>query len=142
MDAITANTGPSKKQRILKALFLTAGTICLTLGVIGIFVPLLPATPFLLIAAACYMRSSERMYNWLLNNRWCGIYIKNYRAGKGIPLKTKIIAIAFLWAAILYSTILVVNEVLIAQLALFIIAFAVSIHLVRIPTLKRTCKID
>ncbi len=118
MDAITAKTGTSKKQRILKPLLLTAGTICLTLGAIGIFVPLLPATPFLLIAAACYMRSSERMYNWLLNNRWCGTYIKNYREGKGIPLKTKIIAIAFLWAAILYSTILVVNEVLVAQLAL------------------------
>jgi len=105
-------------------------------------VPLRPATPFLLISAACYMRSSERMYNWLINNRWCGTYIKNYREGKGIPLKTKIIAIAFLWAAILYSTIMVVNEVFIAQLVLFIIACAVSIHLVRIPTFKRPCKVD
>jgi hypothetical protein len=142
MGVVATKTGTSKKQRILKALLLTAGTICLTLGAIGIFVPLLPATPFLLIAGACYMRSSERMYNWLLNNRWCGTYIKNYREGKGIPLKTKIIAIAFLWAAILYSTIMVVNEVLVAQLALFIIACVVSIHLVRIPTFKRTCKID
>jgi len=82
------------------------------------------------------------MYTWLINNRWCGTYIKNYREGKGIPLKTKIIAIAFLWAAILYSTIMVVNEVFIAQLVLFIIACAVSVHLVRIPTFKRTCKVD
>jgi len=142
MGAVTIKTGNSKKQQVLKALLLTAGTICLVLGAIGIFVPLIPATPFLLISAACYMRSSERMYTWLINNRWCGTYIKNYREGKGIPLKTKIIAIAFLWAAILYSTIMVVNEVFIAQLVLFIIACAVSIHLVRIPTFKRTCKVD
>jgi uncharacterized membrane protein YbaN (DUF454 family) len=138
MDAVTVKTGASKKQRVIKALLLTAGTICLSLGAIGIFVPLLPATPFLLVAAACYMRSSERMYNWLLNNRWFGTYIKNYREGKGIPLKTKIIAISFLWAAILYSTIMVVDEVLVAQLVLLIIACVVSIHLVRIPTFKRT----
>ena len=142
MDAVTVKTGASKKQRVIKALLLTAGTICLSLGAIGIFVPLLPATPFLLVAAACYMRSSERMYNWLLNNRWFGTYIKNYREGKGIPLKTKIIAISFLWAAILYSTIMVVDEVLVAQLVLLIIACVVSIHLVRIPTFKRTCKVD
>jgi uncharacterized membrane protein YbaN (DUF454 family) len=142
MASVTAKTGVSKKQRILKALLLAAGTICLTLGAIGIFVPLLPATPFLLIAAACYIRSSERMYNWLLNNRWCGTYIKNYREGRGIPLKTKIIAIAFLWAAILYSAIMVVNEILLAQLILFIIAFVVSIHLIRIPTFRRTCNVD
>ena len=142
MGEVIVKTATSKKQRVLKVLLLIAGTVSLTLGAIGIFVPLLPATPFLLIAAACYMRSSERMYNWLLNNRWCGNYVKNYREGKGIPLKTKIIAIAFLWAAILYSTIMVVNEILIAQLVLFIIACVVSIHLVRMPTFKKTCKLN
>ncbi len=77
------------------------------------------------------------MYNWLLGNRWFGKYIKNYREGRGIPLKTKIIAVTVLWVGILYSTIMVVNEFLVAQLALLIIAIGVSIHLVRLPTFKK-----
>jgi len=127
----------SKKRRVLKPLLLTVGTISLVLGAIGIFLPILPTTPFLLLSAACYLRSSERMYNWLLGNRWFGKYIKNYREGRGIPLKTKIIAVTVLWVGILYSTIMVVNEFLVAQLALLIIAIGVSIHLVRLPTFKK-----
>jgi len=126
-----------KRQKALRALLIAAGTICLTLGAIGIFLPILPTTPFLLLAAACYLRSSERMHKWLLNNRWFGEYIKNYQAGRGIPLKTKIIAITVLWLAIVYSTIFVVNEILIAQIALLAIAAGVSFHLIRLPTFKK-----
>jgi len=127
----------SKKQRILKPLLLVAGTVSLVLGAIGIFLPILPTTPFLLLSAACYLRSSERMYNWLLGNRWFGKYIKNYREGKGIPLKTKVLAVAVLWAGILYSAIMVVDEFFIAQLALLIIAIGVSVHLIRLPTFRK-----
>ena len=127
----------SKKQRAVKALLLAAGTVSLAFGAIGIFLPILPTTPFLLLSAACYLRSSERMHKWLLGNRWFGEYIKNYQAGRGIPLKTKIVAMTFLWAAILYSSFFVLDEVLLAQIALLIIAFAVSAHLVRLPTLKK-----
>ena len=126
-----------KRQKALRALLIAAGTICLTLGAIGIFLPILPTTPFLLLAAACYLRSSKRMHKWLLNNRWFGEYIKNYQAGRGIPLKTKIIAITVLWLAIVYSTIFVVNEILIAQIALLAIAAGVSLHLIRLPTFKK-----
>jgi uncharacterized protein len=135
MEQVPAPT--SRKQRIVKSLLLTAGTISLALGAIGLFLPILPTTPFLLLSAACYLRSSERMYNWLLGNRWFGDYIRNYREGKGIPMKTKIFTIAVLWAAILYSTIMVLDEVLIAQLALLLIALGVSIHLIRIPTYRK-----
>jgi uncharacterized membrane protein YbaN (DUF454 family) len=127
----------SKKQKVLKPILLVVGTISLILGAIGIFLPILPTTPFLLLSAACYVRSSERMYNWLLGNGWFGKYIKNYREGRGIPLKTKIIAVTLLWVGILYSTIIVVNGFLVAQLALLIIAVGVSIHLVRLPTFKK-----
>jgi uncharacterized membrane protein YbaN (DUF454 family) len=126
-----------KKQRVVRALLIVAGTICLALGAIGIFLPILPTTPFLLLSAACYMRSSERLHNWLINNRWFGEYIKNYQSGKGIPLKTKIIALSFLWLAILYSTFFVVNEIIFAQIALLIIAAGVSLHLIRLPTFKK-----
>jgi uncharacterized protein len=127
----------SKKQRVVRALLLVAGTVSLVLGTIGIVLPILPTTPFLLLSAACYLRSSERMHKWLLGNRWFGEYILNYQAGKGIPLKTKIVAMAFLWVAIVFSVFFFLGEFLIAQVVLMAIAFAVSIHLIRLPTLKK-----
>jgi uncharacterized membrane protein YbaN (DUF454 family) len=107
------------------------------MGVVGIVFPILPTTPFLLLAAACYIRSSERMYNWLLNNRWFGEYIRNYREGRGIPLKTKILALAVLWGTILYSTFFMVNGFWVVQVILLVIATLVSLHLIRLPTFRR-----
>ena len=127
----------TRKQKIVRASLFIAGTFLLALGAIGIFLPILPTTPFLLLSAACYLRSSERMHKWLLNNRWFGKYIRNYQEGKGIPLKTKILAMTVLWVAILYSAFIALDEILIAQIALFIIALGVSVHLVRLPTLKK-----
>jgi uncharacterized protein len=127
----------SNKQKVVKTLLLVGGTVSLVLGAVGIFLPILPTTPFLLLSAACYLRSSERMYKWLLGNRWFGEYIKNYQEGRGIPAKTKMVALAILWAAIFYSTLMVVDEILIAQIALLAIAVGVSVHLVRIPTYRK-----
>ena len=127
----------TRKQKIVRASLFIAGSFFLVLGAIGIFLPILPTTPFLLLSAACYLRSSERMHKWLLNNRWFGKYIRNYQEGKGIPLKTKILAMTVLWVAILYSAFIVLDEVLIAQIALLAIALGVSVHLVRLPTLKK-----
>jgi len=132
-----APTSKVKKQRLLRWLLLAGGTVSLALGTVGIFLPILPTTPFLLLAAACYMRSSERMYKWVIGNRWFGEYIKNYQAGRGIPMKTKLMALTVLWAAILYSTFFVVNEILVAQVVLLAIALGVSIHLVRLPTFRK-----
>jgi uncharacterized membrane protein YbaN (DUF454 family) len=126
-----------KKKRAVRALLIVAGTISLALGTIGLVLPILPTTPFLLISAACYMRSSERLHSWLINNRWFGEYIRNYQSGKGIPLKTKIIALSFLWLAILYSTFFIVHEIIFAQIALLIVAAGVSLHLIRLPTFKK-----
>ena len=69
-------------------LLIAAGTVFLALGVVGILLPLLPTTPFLLLAAACYAKSSKRFSNWLLNNRVFGKIIKDYREGWGIPLNS------------------------------------------------------
>jgi uncharacterized membrane protein YbaN (DUF454 family) len=126
-----------KKGKIVRGLLIIAGTLSLSFGIIGIFLPILPTTPFLLLAAACYMRGSEHLHKWLLENRWFGEYIRNYRAGRGIPMRTKAIAIAFLWAAILYSTFFVVGEIFIAQIVLLAIAAGVSVHLIRLPTFRK-----
>lgn len=71
-------------------MFLIAGTVSLALGIIGILLPIMPTTPFLLVSAACYARSSRKFYVWLMTNRWFGQYIRDWRAGKGIPLRGKI----------------------------------------------------
>lgn len=129
-------TSKLKKNKAIRALLIVAGSISLGLGTLGIIVPVLPTTPFLLLAVACYMRSSERLLNWLLNNRWFGKYIRNYQEGKGIPKKTKILALSFLWVTIIYSTFFIVEEILIAQVALLLVAAGVTIHLIRTPTFK------
>jgi hypothetical protein len=96
----------------------------------------LPTTPFLLLAAACYARSSKRFYNWLLNNKWLGNYIKNYRERKAVLLKIKVISIFFLWVAIGYSVIFVVY-ILLGKIILILIATGVTIHILSIKTLKQ-----
>ncbi len=126
----------TKKHRIMNGLFVIAGTIFLGLGAIGIFLPVLPTTPFLLLSAACYLRGSERMHRWLLNNRWFGSYISNYREGKGISAKGKIFSISTLWIAISFSIYLIQTAHI--QVLLLIIAIAVSMHLITVPTFKKT----
>ncbi|NQT81123.1 MAG: YbaN family protein [Candidatus Aminicenantes bacterium] len=113
-----------------------AGNFFVALGILGIFLPLLPTTPFLLLAAACYIRSSERFYNWLMNNKWLGNYIKNYREKKGIPLKVKVLSLSFLWLTIGYSVFFVVN-IFLLRVILILIAIGVTIHVLSIRTLKQ-----
>ncbi len=88
------------KSNFSRWVLIIVGSFFAGLGILGIFLPLLPTTPFLLLAAACYIRSSERLYNWLMNNKWIGRYIKNYIEGKGIPLKSKVLSISALWITI------------------------------------------
>ena len=134
-----------KKQgrKIVKTLWFIAGTICVVLGAIGIVLPILPTTPFLLAAAACYYKSSERMHRWLLNNKWFGEYIRNYTEGKGLTKKTKITALSVLWITIILSTVFMLDRLLPAQLVLpmqitmIAVAIAVSTHILRLPTFKK-----
>lgn len=111
------------------------GTIAVVLGVVGMVFPILPTTPFLLLAAYCYGRSSKRFYDWLLNNRVIGDYIRNYRAGLGMPLKQKIFSIALLWVTIGYSVIFIMDMWWL-RLLLLGIAVGVTIHLLSIKTYK------
>jgi len=125
------------RQKFVRALFFVAGTVSLAVGTIGIVLPILPTTPLLLLALACYCRSSKRMTKWVLTNKYFGSYIRRYKEGKGIPIKTKIIALATLWITISYSAFFIVN-IWIVQLILFAIATAVSIHIIRLPTYRET----
>ena len=86
-----------------KALLVAAGSLCVALAVLGVFLPLLPTTPFLLLASACYVRSSERLHGWLMGNRVLGGYIRNFKERRGIPLRAKFTTVALLWLPLLYS---------------------------------------
>jgi len=119
----------------LKYLLIAIGTLSVALGFLGIFLPVLPTTPFLLLAAACYIRSSERFYCWLINNRYCGKYIRDYREKKGIPLKLKIYVISLLWITILASIIFIIDPPVI-RILLIVIAVGVTIHLTTIKTIR------
>lgn len=130
------NGDTKKLNHIIRAILLIAGTISLVIGIVGIFLPLLPTTPFLLLAAACYARGSDRFYNWLLCNKLFGNYIRNYREGKGIALRIKIITLSLLWATILISALFVVST-LILRIMLIIIAIGVTLHIATIKTVKK-----
>jgi uncharacterized membrane protein YbaN (DUF454 family) len=107
-----ASTCKKQGQKLVRALWFIAGTICVVLGAIGIVLPILPTTPFLLAAAACYYKSSEKMHRWLLNNKWFGEYIRNYTEGKGLTRKTKITALTVLWITIILLTVFMLNRLL------------------------------
>ncbi|MBN2186607.1 MAG: YbaN family protein [Dehalococcoidia bacterium] len=120
----------------MRVLLLVAGTVSMGLGIVGIFVPLLPTTPFLLLAAACYARSSQRCYSWLLSNKWFGNYIRGYLERKGVPLKIKALTVTLLWITIGSSIAFAVQSFAI-RLILLLIAIGVSVHIRCIPTLKQ-----
>ncbi len=122
-------------ESIKKWLLIIVGSISVVLGMLGIFLPLLPTTPFLLLAAACYVRSSERFYHWLITHKWFGHHIKNYRERHGIPLRAKVMALSLLWLS-MGSSIIFVVPLTSVKILLLAIASGVTIHLLRIKTLS------
>jgi hypothetical protein len=120
-------------RSLMRPLLIAIGTLAVALAVFGIFIPILPTTPFLLLAAACYARSSDRFLNWLLHNRWFGAYIRNYREGRGMPRLTKIVTLSALWATLILSGSLAVSAWWL-RLVLVAVGGGVTIHLLRIPT--------
>jgi len=123
-------------KRFIKPLLLLAGFLSLGLGIAGSVLPLLPTTPFLLLSAYCFMRSSEKFYSWLINHKYLGTYIINFQINKAIPLRVKIVTISMLWITILTSAIFFVS-LLPVKILLIAIAIAVSIHIAHYKTLRK-----
>lgn len=111
-----------------KILLIIIGTISLTAGSIGIFVPILPTTPFLLLALTCYLRSSKKLYDFIIQNKYLGPYVKDYLSGKGIPKKAKKKAVFLIWVMIGFSVFLVRDKIIL-QVMLVIIAGSVSAYI-------------
>jgi uncharacterized membrane protein YbaN (DUF454 family) len=122
-------------KQVKQKLLIIVGTLSVVIGIIGVFVPILPTTPFLLLSAFCYSRSSKNFYTWLIENRFCGQYIRNYLQGKGVPLRQKLYTSILLWATIIYTIIFIIKPVWLKSLLIFI-AVAVTLHLVTIKTYR------
>ncbi|MBN2655752.1 MAG: YbaN family protein [Spirochaetales bacterium] len=122
-----------------KILLITVGNISLSLGIAGIFLPVLPTTPFLLLSAACYVRSSKKLYLWLIHHRFLGLYIRSFIQYKAISLRAKIISLSALWIVML-STIFFFISFLWLRALLFCIGIGVTVYLMHYRTLTEEMK--
>ena len=122
------------KKQFTKILLTSIGILCVLLGSLGILLPLLPTTPFLLVAVFCFAKASKRLNHWLLHHKILGKYIYNYTVHKAIPLRAKITAILMLWTTMILS--MVIADELLVTTILILIASAVTIHLLLYKTLS------
>jgi hypothetical protein len=97
-------------NRFLKILYIFLGTLCIVLGTLGVFIPGLPVTPFLLLASSLYLRSSDKLYNKLIRSKLLGKYIIRYRKNKGMTIKTKIYSLLLMWVMIAISTLFLIDK--------------------------------
>jgi len=121
----------------VKIALVILGVVSLGLGILGIFLPLLPTTPLLLLAAWCFVRSSPRLYDWLLNHPHLGEYIRNFREHHAIPLRVKIVSVTLVWLTLGYCILAVVDEWWWAQIGLLLLAAAITWHILSYTTLKK-----
>jgi uncharacterized membrane protein YbaN (DUF454 family) len=133
-------TGDPPRQaragRWQRALLLAAGSVSLALGVVGVVVPVLPTTPFLIVAAYCYARSSTRCYRWLVGNRVFGRYLSDYLGGRGVSWKVKAATLILLWVVITLSAVFFTQQLWVRAL-LFSVAAGVTVHVATLRGRKR-----
>jgi uncharacterized membrane protein YbaN (DUF454 family) len=135
--ALTCTRGREvARSRAIRAVLAVAGIISVGLGIAGVFIPLLPTTPFLLLAAACFARSSERFYRWLLANKLTGDYVRHYIEHRATTLATKVGSIATLWSVLAIAGIFFTENLFVRAL-LLVVGVGVTIHLLSLKTLVR-----
>lgn len=119
----------------MKIILNFVGILAVILGVLGIFLPLLPTTPFLLLASACFVRASPRMHHWLQTNPVFGKYLRNYENGHGIPLRGKVWILIFMWGSMSYS--IWRTDLLWLRIVMAVIGSCVTVYLMRfVPTMR------
>lgn len=121
----------------MRIFLIIVGSVSLVLGILGIFLPMLPTTPFLLLSAAAWVKASPSLYEWLINHPVLGEYIRNFREHRAIPLRVKIISVSLVWLTIGYCIFAVVDEWWWAQVLMTLLAVAISWHILSFKTLKK-----
>ena len=127
------------RSKISRVLWFTAGFIVMTIGLIGIIVPGLPTTPLMILAAACFGKSSQRFYDWIINNKMFGQHVKNYREGNGIPKKSKPIILVTMWTFVLFAVLIAIPDSAppVSKIATLVLAVIGTIFILRIPNLSQ-----
>lgn len=130
-----------KKQKtsIGKQLLYFSGFLFLGLGILGVFIPLLPTTPFLLLAASVFMHTNKKIYVWMFNNRWFGKSFREYVKNKSVSRIVKISSLLVLWVTISYSIFFVVENMWI-RFVLVLVLVGVSIHILKLKTIDDEIK--
>ena len=116
------------------------GFVIMIIGLIGIIIPGLPTTPLMILAAACFAKSSQKFYDWIINNKLFGHHVKNYREGKGIPKKSKPIILSTLWIFILFAVFVAIpaSAPPISKISTLILATIGTIFILKIPNLQNS----
>jgi len=122
------------KLTLRKGLLIFSGILLVVLATVGIFLPLLPTTPLLLLAAACFIRSSDRLYQWLITHKWFGSFIKNYREQKATTKHAKVVILLLLWGSLGYTIIAVLSD-LTVRILLLLIGMGVTLHVLSLKIL-------
>jgi len=120
----------------VRIVLVTAGSLCLAAGIVGIFLPVLPTTPFLILAAGCYARGSPGFHRRLLSNRVFGDFIRNYKEGRSMKLGHKLISLLLLWLTLAFTGWFAVSSLLV-RLLLLGVGVAVTAHLLLLKTTPR-----
>ncbi len=118
---------------MIRLLFIVLGSAFIGLGFLAVFVPVLPTTPFLLLAAGCYVKSSDRLYSWLINHKLFGKYIRNFRENRSMPRSGKIISLSLMWTMIGLS-VLVFIDILSLKIIIALLGVIGSVVILSIPT--------
>lgn len=118
---------------IARWFYVIAGSLSLALGLIGLFLPIVPTTPFLLLTAFCFARGSERFYVWLLTNRYFGSYIRAWRNNEGVPFAVKVYALLLLWYVLAMSAFFFV-PLWSVRILFLLVGVGVTIYIVQLPT--------
>lgn len=116
-----------------RIMLLSAGLLFTTLGIVGIFLPIMPTVPFLIIASVCFSKSSRKFHNLLLNNRWVGPHIKNFHENHEVKLKTKILLIICQWAGLGITSVFLVHG-LFGRILLVAIAAGATFYILSLKT--------
>ena len=131
----TKSPASTSKGRTKRVLLLIAGSLFLVAGAVGVVLPILPTTPFLILAAFCYARSSSRCYRWLVSNRLFGRYLNDYLCGRGIPWGVKALTLSFLWVVISVTAVVFIERLWLRVL-LFVVAVGVTGHVLLLKNRK------
>lgn len=127
------------RRTLRKILLSTCGLLALLLGLVGVVLPLLPTTPFLLLAAFCFFRGSTRLHRWLESRQWIGEQLRLWREQRAVSMKVKLLGLIYLWVTISATVGLYLTDT-VYRVLLLLLAVAITVHLLRLKTLPVTEK--